>query len=250
MSTKPPTTCPACGARAVVDDVCGRCGYAQGESNRCPHCNGIARLEPKGPGHWVCAICGGPRLPGGLGGEAAAKALREEKAARSAGTRGRAGAWALGLVAALFTAMVALAWPAALALKVVMTLVALAPALLAVRSGARVAGATRDADAAHERALLAAAQALAAAKPEGVTAKELGERLAIDEARADALLTQLAVHDQTRIDVGDDAEVRYSVGPEVRIETGEREALAEAEAEAEAEAQADAAAEDAAKGRR
>lgn len=213
----PEKTCPACGAGAVEDGVCGRCGYAQGEANRCPHCKAVARIEAKGPGVWVCAVCGGPRIPGGLGGKAAVKALAEEKTARAEATKKRLGAWAWGVFAVIATLVVALAWPAALALKLVMLAIALGPALMAVRSGSKVAGATKTADDAHERALLAAAQALAAAKEGGITAAELGERLEMPEERADALLTQLAVHDRTRIDVGDDAEVRYSVAPEIRI---------------------------------
>ena len=39
--------------------------------------------------------------------------------------------------------------------------------------------------------------------------------LGIDPAFAEKLLTSLAVHDRTRIDVGDDAEVVYSVAPDV-----------------------------------
>ena len=47
-----------------------------------------------------------------------------------------------------------------------------------------------------------------------MTVAELATRLKIDPERADQLLTQLAVHDRTRIDVGEDAEVRYSIGPD------------------------------------
>ncbi len=210
-------TCPACGAEAVVDGVCGRCGYAQGEAHRCPHCKAVARIEGKGPGVWVCAVCGGPRMPGGLGGSAAVKALAEERAAHAEATKKRLGAWAWGVFAVVATLAVALAWPAALVGKILALAIAIGPALLAVRAGGAVAKSAKEADEAHERALLAAAQALAAAKEGGITAAELGARLEMPEERADALLTQLAVHDRTRIDVGDDAEVRYSVAPEIRV---------------------------------
>lgn len=59
--------------------------------------------------------------------------------------------------------------------------------------------------------MLAAAEQVVAGAPHGMTAAELAARLKIDEARGDALLTRLAVNDRTRVDVGDDAEVRYSV---------------------------------------
>lgn len=236
MSASAAETCPACGAGAVKDGVCGRCGYAQGEANRCPHCQAVARIEKKGPGEWVCAVCGGPRTPGGLGGKAAKTALAAEKEARGRATKQRAAAWVWGVLAAFLTLAMALAWPAALVAKVVALLVALGPALLAARSASRVSGSTKEAAEAHERALLAAAQALVAAKAEGVTAAELAERLELPEERADALLTQLAVHEKTRIDVGDDAEIRYSsTGAPARIATDEAEPL-EADDEAEAEA--------------
>ncbi len=62
--------------------------------------------------------------------------------------------------------------------------------------------------------ILAAAEDVAKSSKNGVTVTELAKRLKIDPARAEDLLTQLAVHDRTRIDVGDDAQVRYSVAPE------------------------------------
>jgi hypothetical protein len=62
-----------------------------------------------------------------------------------------------------------------------------------------------------------------------VTAGDLAKELSIDPARADALLTQLAVHDKTRIDVGDDAEVRYSVAPDVLAEAAAAELDADQE---------------------
>ncbi|WP_146654462.1 hypothetical protein [Labilithrix luteola] len=113
---------------------------------------------------------------------------------------------------AVFTAVVlAAAWPAALAAKLVLLAVALAPTLLAVRSRANAGKARSVADEAIERAMLAAAEEVVARAPHGMTAAELATRLKIDESRGDALLTRLAVHDRTRVDVGDDAEVRYSV---------------------------------------
>lgn len=226
MTASTAETCPACGAGAVKDGVCGRCGYAQGEANRCPHCQAVARIEKKGPGEWVCAVCGGPRTPGGLGGKPARTALAAEKEARGRATKQRAATWVWGVVATLVTLAVALAWPAALVAKVVALAFALAPALFAVRSASRVSGSAKEAAEAHERALLAAAQSLVAAKAEGVTAAELAERLELPEERADALLTQLAVHEKTRIDVGDDAEIRYSsAGAPARIATEGAEPL-------------------------
>jgi hypothetical protein len=70
--------------------------------------------------------------------------------------------------------------------------------------------------------------------------------LKIDPVKADKQLTHLAVHDRTRIDVGDDAEVRYSVMPSagtsrVRVSSSEDpfRALKQAEAAAASAVQRD-----------
>jgi hypothetical protein len=231
MSAQGPAgTCPACGAAAVKDGVCGRCGYAQGEINRCPHCQAVARIERKAPGTWVCAVCGGPRLPSGLGGALGVEALAEERTARAFATKLRASAWVWGAVALIAAFAVTLAWPASLVGKLIALAIAIAPTLLALRAGSKVSAEATRAEAAHERALLAAAHALAATKPDGITAAELAARLELPEPRADALLTELAVHERTRVDVGDDAEVRYSVTGDALVRVAEPGALGEARA--------------------
>jgi hypothetical protein len=110
---------------------------------------------------------------------------------------------------------------------------------LAVRARAKASQATSDANEALDRAWLAAAADVATQAKKGVTVAELAARLKIDAVKAEKLLTQLAVNDRTRIDVDDDAEVRYSVAPEidtskVRVSTSEDQfrALEEAEAAA------------------
>ena len=228
------STCPACGADAVENGVCGRCGYAAGETNRCPHCGSVARVEPSGKapgqtGQWVCAVCGGPRIPQNLGGEDAIAPLREAKAFLGTATRARAASIAWGILAFLATLVVVAATAKeAIAATIVLAALAIVPAILAVRARGRASKAAKSAKSAEERAWLAAAEDAAksaSAKGGGITAKELGKRLQVDEKRADELLTQLAVHERTRIDVGDDAEVRYSVEPQMRVATGGGDAL-------------------------
>jgi len=220
--------------------VCGRCGTPSGESNRCPHCNAIARVEPKGSGanlRWVCGVCGGPRMPGGLGGEAAATPLREAKASLSLATRLRL-SYRFFAFAASLSALALLA--GVLGSAHVFTLfVAIATAIqtaLALRQRSRAQHATADANEALERAWLAAAEQVASHAKNGVTVAELASRLKIDAVKAEKLLTQLAVHDRTRIDVDDDAEVRYSVSPDidvsrVRVDASEEQFRALEEAE-------------------
>lgn len=183
-------------------------------------------------------MCGGPRIPGGFGGEEAQNALREAKTLISAATRAKARSIAWSILAVLATLVViAASSQAAIAATVALLIMAIVPAFLAVRARGQGNNRKDNADAAVDRAWLAAAEEIAAKQPKGVTAKELGKVLQIDEARADKLLTELAVHDKTRIDVGDDAEVRYSAGPVVLARVSIDDELAEEEADDEADAQ-------------
>ena len=211
----PPSSCSACGRSSVVDGVCTACGFTSGEGNRCPHCGAIARVEPQGSGanvRWVCGVCGGPRMPHGLGGEAATSPLREARASEVRSKKARASVWAFALMATFFTLIALAAWPAALAWKLFFLAFAVTPAVLAMRARTRSLTAKADAAEALDRAWLAAAEDVARSAKSGVTVAELASRLKIDAAHAEALLTQLAVHDRTRIDVDDDAEIRYSIG--------------------------------------
>ncbi|MDB4934767.1 MAG: hypothetical protein JWP87_1739 [Labilithrix sp.] len=234
-----PARCSACGADAVVGGVCGRCGTPSGEANRCPHCSAIARVEPKGSGAsltWVCGVCGGPRMPAGAGGEAAMTPLREAKASQSRAARARASFWLFAIMATFFTLVALAAWPAGLIVKLILLTLAITPTAFAVRARARAGRAKGDANEALDRAWLAAAEDVASHAKKGVTVAELASRLKIDPVKAEKLLTQLAVHERTRIDVDDDAEVRYSVAPEldtsrVRVDSTEDQFRALEEAE-------------------
>jgi hypothetical protein len=159
-------------------------------------------------------VCGGPRISAAFGGEPAAAALREQKKLL---THARLASVAT-LVQALFAAMVTLLGlviaPASVTGKVVVLPLALAALVLALRSRSRARRARTDASRASERAWQAAAEDVAAHARGGVTAAALASTLGLEPEHADRLLTTLAVHDRTRIDVGDDAEVRYSVAPD------------------------------------
>jgi len=180
-------------------------------------------------------------MPGGLGGEAALTPLREAKASETRATRFRASFWVFAVMATFFTLLALAAWPAALVWKLFFLALAAGPTALAVRARTRAGGANADAKEALDRAWLAAAEDVARNAKKGVTVAELASRLKIDPVRAEELLTRLAVHERTRIDVDDDADVRYSVGPEVdqgvgkvRVDASEDQfrALEEAEAAA------------------
>ncbi len=42
--------------------VCPACGAAQGEANRCPHCDAVADVERHDALGFRCLVCGGPRV--------------------------------------------------------------------------------------------------------------------------------------------------------------------------------------------
>jgi|GEM_PF-5124246 len=57
------TPCRTCGQPlAPGKSVCASCGAAQGEGNRCPHCNTLADVEPDAALGFRCLVCGGPRI--------------------------------------------------------------------------------------------------------------------------------------------------------------------------------------------
>ena len=187
-------------------------------------------------------------MPSGLGGEAAATPLREAKASLARARRYRL-SYRLYAMAATLSALALFA--AVLSSSALMAMfVGLATTLhtaLALVQRTRTGRATADANEALDRAWLIAAEDATSHTKKGITVAELASRLKIDAVKAEKLLTQLAGHDRTRIDVDDDAEVRYSIAPEtdtskVRVASSEDQfrALEEAEAHA-AESAAEAA---------
>lgn len=183
-------------------------------------------------------------MPNGVGGEKAATPLREAKASQHAALRSRAVFWFFTMLTMFFTLLAVAAWPAALVVKLILLAMAVTPAALAVRARAKAGSATSNANEALDRAWLAAAEEVASQAKKGITVAELASRLKIDPVKAESLLTKLAVHDRTRIDVDDDAEVRYSVAPEAdtskyRVASSEDQFLALEQAEAEAAEQAE-----------
>ncbi len=125
-----------------------------------------------------------------------------------------------GIFAAAVTLVALAIMPASLVGKSILFALAVAPLVLAMRSRGRAREARQHAKAAAERAWQAAAEDVASHAKEGITPAVLAKTLGIEPEHADRLLTSLAVHDRTRIDVGDDAEVRYSVGPDPLVRIG------------------------------
>jgi hypothetical protein len=170
-------------------------------------------------------MCGGPRLPAGLGGEAATLALQEQRA-NLATARVASTATLVQGVMTVLAALLALAiHPVSLPGKLVLFVMALVPLLLTIRARGRSAAARARAKDANDRAWQAAAEDAAKRFPGGLRAADFASMTGLEEGQADKLLTALAAQDRTRIDVGEDAEVRYSaplVGDETELESAHR----------------------------
>ena len=220
--TEGASTCPACGASTFDPSTgaCSRCGYAAGEANRCPHCKAVARIEGTGE-RAVCAVCGGPRIVANHGGEAARAALVEQRRQLEVARITSAVTLLQATFAVLVTLVALVVPPSTIVGAVAAFVLAAGPLLLALRSRSRAGRARAQAKDASARAWQAAAEDVAARRAGGITARELAKTLGLTIEEADRLLTALAVHDRTRVDVGDDAEVRYSAAPAEPVRVGE-----------------------------
>jgi hypothetical protein len=80
----PAATCRTCGQQLPEGaSVCDGCGAAQGEANRCPHCNAIADVEAHQALGFRCLVCGGPRIA--LGAAGAVPSARTQSSLLDAG---------------------------------------------------------------------------------------------------------------------------------------------------------------------
>jgi hypothetical protein len=149
-------------------------------------------------------------------------ALREQRKALANARLASVATVIQAVVAAVATSIGLALLPSSIAGKVIVFLVAVVPLFLALRSRARATKAREHAKSAADRAWQAAAEDVAAQAKQGVTVPGLAATLGIEPDHAEKLLTALTVDERTRIDVGDDAEIRYSVGPAMhaRIDEG------------------------------
>jgi hypothetical protein len=196
----PSATCRACGrALPAGSAVCPGCGAAHGETNRCPHCNAIADVEPHAGLGFRCLVCGGPRVAldvaGVTPGAPTLSALRvaaerqTEHVMYTAAGLVLSGMGALALVIA--TLVVLAASPG-----LVPTLAAYLGALVPTAAG--LAALARAASARQRRGQsLRAAEVAALADVQAVTgvldAKRVAEIMRLPPERAELLLAEASV---------------------------------------------------------
>ena len=173
-------------------------------------------------------MCGGARIPASFGGDVAANALREQQRALATAKLASIATLLQATLAAAVTLVGLALLPASAVGKALVFALALLPLVLALRSRSRATKARENAKSAGERAWQAAAEDVAAHSTQGVTVPALAKTLGIETDHAEQLLTSLTVHDRTRIDVDDDAEVRYSAKPDTLAQGEEEDELAAA----------------------
>ena len=185
-------------------------GALYGEQHRCPHCQALAQAQPDAALRWKCGVCGGPRVPQGVAlGEEGMLALRGAHAAKGSAQVLRFVSWTLGLAAAATFAVAALAAFASPIAGGVVVAVAVALAVASARASRSASSARKRVVAGVEHAWENAIAEYVQHAPTSVTAAQVASALNMSDAQAEASLTTLAVHDRTRVDVGDDAQVRY-----------------------------------------
>ena len=184
----------------------------------CPHCRGVTVVEPHGALRWVCGACGGPQVPADMPSLARSYAelpwLVRARRARAMALGWRAAGVMLALTAVLGLSVGALLFLVALVAHVAgivvggFGLVALGLGLAAfARARARDAEVRAELDEAWRRV---AAEVVTAGAGAVITASELARIMRTDEGHAEKLLSALSVDNRVRVELGDDAELRYA----------------------------------------
>jgi uncharacterized membrane protein len=152
-------------------------------------------------------VCGGPRIEGNLGGEAAIEALKEQKQHLGAARLASIATVLQGMFATAVALVMFATRPETTVARAIFFVLAVVPLALSFVSRWRASKARGRAKEANERALEAAAEEVARG---GVTAKEVAKKLRIAPSHAERLLTAGMATDRVRIDVHDEsAEVVY-----------------------------------------
>lgn len=201
---------------------CGVCGALQKDDVKCPHCGGVAPEEPDDELRFVCAICGGPRIPledsslRRTGRELAPLARAE--AARRARAGWRAAAVATGMLLPMLLVVVgvlALLFGPGKGLAVAGSLVVAPVAAFSAWAWSRSKARGRDLSAALDQAWIAAAADVARQAQSPITPRHLARALHVGEAQAEELLVLLNAEDIVRADVTETGDLAYR--PSLRI---------------------------------
>ncbi len=190
---------------------------------QCPHGNHHATMRQDDELRWVCNICGGPQVRVEKEG-AKLSGAEKEPLREAARARGRRIAWrgtglfsllgsAVGLGITTLITLLAGFGMLATALPLFLTLPFI---LLTTLSLSKARGYTKQIQIALDRAWKSAARDIVTKWGKPITARELSGALAISEAGAENLLSQLAVDDALRSEITPDGSLSFA--PRLRIE--------------------------------
>jgi len=149
-------------------------------------------------------------------------ALRRAREAQLAAARAGGAGNGMGLLAvALAIGATAATFGGAIGGAIVAAALAVTLAALALSQRARAAALARTSRAEADAAAMRVAEAVLRARGSELTAGDLGRVMRVDASDAERLLTALAAGDRVRVDVADDAELRWSTAtPPVLAEAG------------------------------
>jgi hypothetical protein len=181
----------------------------------CPHCRGVTVVEPHAALRWVCGACGGPQVPADMPSLVRSHAelawLVRARRARAMAFGWRAAGVMLVLTAVLGLGVGALLFIVAHVAGIVVGSVGLLSLVLGLtafaRARARDVDVRAELDEAWQRV---ASEVLVAGRGAEITAVELARVMRTDEASAEKLLSVLSASNRVRVDLGDDAELRYA----------------------------------------
>src|SRR5450755_2370625 len=159
-----------------------------GESARCPICGAFARTVPHPDHHWVCGVCGAPRVEMPEGEplpEESLIALREANTARRSATIQRLSTWAMAVPAAFSLLLGLVLAPASFLAAGILIGGGVLLAILASRASRRASTERKRLRGAVERAYEAAIMALTM---KDKTPAEIAAGLHIAEADVEAAL--------------------------------------------------------------
>lgn len=190
----------------------------------CPHCAASARVIADDRFRWVCGTCGAPRVnvdDPSVHSEAEYAHLRRARdlVTKARLIRGGATFTALGATGFGFLGLLtATAVHVGVVLPLLLLGASVAFAIMTIAFGANARKKIDDAKAAVSSAWETVAEALMRKHRRSVTALDLAAMMKVDESEAERILTLLSVDDRVRGEVTSEAQVRYSVPGQLRVD--------------------------------
>lgn len=190
----------------------------------CPLCAASARIVPDDRFRWVCGACGGPRV--NVDDPSVHSDLEKShlERARDLTTKARLirGGATMTALAATGFGFLGLVFATAIHVGILLPVVLLglsgAFAVMTIAFGANARTKIEDAKAAVSSAWEAVAEALMRKHKRAITALDLAAMLKVNEGEAERILTLLSVDDRVRGEVTSDAQVRYSIPGQLRVD--------------------------------